>query len=215
MKLILLIAALFVPAVYGKEVLVNCRFLGFEPAKDGITSLVAVGKDGKPEPIPLDLEVLSKPVTLKSEKGVITFRKSESDTSIAATAAIPGATKDVIILFIPTGKEGLVHETIVLDSSLKAFPPGGGIILNHCPEKAKVTIGERVIEIKPDQSTPFARPKQIDEFNMVGIRLEIDVNGTWRIVSESNFRFVSDQRHLFITYIDPVTKRPRFWIYHE
>lgn len=216
MKLLLLTAALLTSMVQGKDVLVNCRFLGFEPAKDGITTLVAIGKDGKTETIPLDLEVLSKPVVLNSEKGMILFRKSESDPSVAATAKLPSsATKDVIIFFIPTGKEGLVHETLVLDSSLKAFPPGGGIVLNHCPENARVTIGEHLIEIKPDEMRPFTRPNQIDEFNMVGIRLEVDVTGTWRIVSESNFRFVKEQRHLFITYIDPVTKRPRFWIHHE
>ena len=193
----------------------NCRFLGFEPAKDGTTSLVATGKDGKSETIPLDLEVVSKPVALKPESGVITFRKSESDASIAATAKLPAAAKDVIILLIPTGKEGLVHETIVLDASPKAFPQGGGIILNHCPDKANVTIGELEIEVEPNEFARFARPKEIDEFNMAGISLEMDVAGTKRKVSESNLRFVKEQRHLLVSYINPVTKRPRFWIHQE
>jgi hypothetical protein len=216
MKLIALIATLFVPVVQGKDVLVSCRFVGFEPAKDGITSLVATGKDGKPETIALTVEeTLSKPVMLKLEKGLITFRKGESDTAVAATAIIPAAAKDAIILFVPTEKVGLVLETLVLDSSAKAFPPGSSIILNHCPQKAKITVGEHVIEIKPDESAPVARPKEIDEFNMVSVKFELETDGTWRTAFESNVRFVKEQRNLFVSHIDSATKRPRFWIYQE
>ncbi|MEO5916364.1 MAG: hypothetical protein ABIS50_19160 [Luteolibacter sp.] len=219
MKLILLIATLFIPVVQGKDVddvLVSCRFLGFEPAKDGTTSLVAPGKDGKPETIALTMgETLSKPVVLKSEQGMITFRKGESDTAAAATAKIPAGTKDAIILFIPTEKEGLILETLVVDSSAKAFPPGNSIVVNHCPQKAKITMGEHVIDIKPDESVAVARPKEIDEFNMVNVKSELETDGTWRIASESNIRFVQTQRNLFVMHIDAETKRPRFWFFQE
>lgn len=215
MKLILLITILFVPVVHGKDVLVSCRFLSFEPAKDGITSLVAPGKDGKPETVPLTVETMSDPVVLKPENGVITFRKGESDTAVAATANIPPTTKDAIILLIPTQKEGLVHETLVLDASAKSFPKGSSIILNHCPEKAKVTVGEHEIEIKPDESAQVTRPKEINEFNMASIKFQVETNGTWRIAFESNIRLVEDQRNLFVTYVDSATKRPRFWIFKE
>ncbi len=216
MKHIAIVAALLVTVVQGKDVLVSCRFVGLEPNKDGITALVATGKDGKAETIALTVEeALSKPVVLKSDKGVISFRKGESDTAVAATAKIPATAKDAIIFFVPTDKEGLVLETVVLDSSAKAFPPGASIILNHCPQKAKITVGENVIEIKPDEFAPVARPKEIDEFNMVSVKFELETEGTWRTSFESNVRFVKEQRNLFVSYIEPATKRPRFWIFQE
>jgi len=216
MKLIALIVTLLIPIVQGKEVLVSCRFMGFEPAKDGITALVAPGKDGKPETIALTVEAtLSKPVVLKSEKGVITFRKGESDTTAAATANIPAGTKDAIILFVPTEKEGLLLETLVMNSSAKAFPSDTSIILNHCPQKARFTLGEHVIEIKPNESISVIRPKQIDEFNMVGVKFELKTDGKWRTAFESNVRFVKGQRNLCVSHVDLATKRPLFRIFQE
>ncbi|MEO5716676.1 MAG: hypothetical protein ABIT37_24570 [Luteolibacter sp.] len=215
MKLIAIIAALLAPVVHGKDGLVNCRFLGFEPTKDGIPTLVAQGKDGKLETIALTQgDTLSKSVVLKSEDGVITFRKAESDAA-AATAKIPDGTMDVIVLFTATEKEGLVRETVVLDSSAKAFPPDGSIILNHCPQKAKVTVGDGVIEIKPDESVPLGRPKEIDDFNMASVKLELETAGVWRTVFESNVRFIKGQRSLFVAHVDPESKRPRFWMSQE
>lgn len=215
MKLIVLIACLVAPVLHGKDVLVTCRFLCFEPAKDGTTTLVAPGKDGNSEKIPLTADTLSQPIVLKSEKGVITFLKEGSETVPAATAQIPAAAKDAIIFFLPTTKDGLIHETLVLDASVKAFPKGSSVIVNTCQQKAKITIGEHEFEIPPNASANHGRPATLDEFNMATVKAQLEIDQSWRTAFESNVRFVGDQRNLFVTYIDPVTKRPRMWSLSE
>ena len=215
MKPIVLIACLLSSALHGKDSLVTCRFLCFETAKDATAELLAAGKDGKPEKIPLTLDTLSKPVVLKAENGEISFQKEGPAAAPVATARIPATINDAIILFLPTTKDGLVHETFVLDSSAKAFPKGSSVVLNICRQKAKITIGEEEFEIKPNAFIRRSRPAKLDQFNMANVKALLEIDQAWRTAFESPVRFLVDQRNLFVTYIDPASQRPRFWSFSE
>lgn len=215
MKLILLVTLLSTQVLLAKDTLVNCRFLCFEHAKDDATTLVAAGDSKSLETIPLTLKKISKPFALKSVNGEIAFKKSVSDTALAATAKVPAGAKDAIIVFLPSTNEALIYDTLVLDSSSKAFKKGSSIVLNIGPGNAKASIGENQVEIASNESATLARPKTLDQFNMANVRFQMEMGGSWRNAFESTVRILENQHHLFVIYLDPASKRPNTWRHTE
>lgn len=211
MKFFLWIAiALLAPALAADDSSVSCRFLCFERSADGTEKLVAKGSGGAFADCPLPLSIPSAPVALDASGGVIGFRKSADDAGVAATARIPAGVKKAFILFLPAaGKAPQLHETVVIEDSAKGFPQDGCVVLNLYQADVRFVIGEHKIQLRPGGTTALQRPAKRDDFNMSGIAFQFQTGGDWRTAAESMIRFPEGQRHLFVTFIDPKTKRPR------
>ncbi len=189
---------------------ISCRLLCFERAKDGTAALVAAGEDGGAVDCPLPLGMPSQPVSLSAKGGVIEFRKSPADPAPAATARMPAGANRVFILFLPPAeKEDRLHETVVIEDSPKDFPQDGCVVLNLYQRNVRFVIGEHRIMLPPGKTAPLARPVERDDFNMSAVVFQFETGETWRTASESMIRFAEGQRHLFVTFVDPATKRPR------
>ncbi len=189
---------------------ISCRLLCFERAKDGTAVLVAAGADGEAVDCPLPLGMPSPPVPLPAKDGVIEFRKSPADPAPAAVARVPAGTNRVFILFVPQGEKGdRLHETVVIEDSPKGFPQDGCVVLNLYQRNVRFVIGEHKVMLPPGRTAPLARPAERDDFNMSAVVFQFETGETWRTASESKIRFAEGQRHLFVTFVDPATKRPR------
>lgn len=211
MKFLLWIAiALLAPALAAGDAPVSCRFLCFQPSADGTSKLVAKASGGAFADCPLPLSIPSGPVALEAPGGVIGFRKSAGDDATAATARIPAGVKNAFIVFLPaTGKGPQLYETVVIEDSAKGFPKDGCVVLNLYQADVRFVIGEHKIRLRPGGTAALQRPAKRDDFNMSGIAFQFETAGDWRTAAESMVRFPEGQRHLFVTFIDPKTKRPR------
>jgi len=209
-----ILAALFFIGISHAEETVACRFLCFTRAKDGTAELVSKGVEGAPVKCPLPLADFSKPFALVPVGGVIEFRKTSEDPVPVVTAKIPAGVKQALVIFLPVEDEGkLLHRTLVLDQSSKGFPESGCLVTNLYSQSVRFAIGEHQILLPAGKTAPLNRPGKRDEFNMAGVTFQFQTGETWRTASESMIRFVEGQRHLFITFVDPATKRPKLRIF--
>lgn len=189
---------------------VACRFLCFARAKDGTAALVAAAPGGKAADCPLPLSTFSKPVALLPAGGVIEFRKAAGDPAAVTSARIPAGMKQALLLFLPSEDEGKqLHETVVLEDSPKAFPADGSVVLNLYRQNVRFILGEHQILLPPGKTASLARPVKRDQFNMAAIAFQFQTGESWRTAAETMVRFPEGQRHLFVTFVDPATKRPR------
>lgn len=206
----LVLALIALTGISQAQEAVACRFLCFARAKDGTAKLIAAGANGQPLDCPLPLSMPSNPVPLVPKNGSIEFRKAVTDTAPVAVAKVPAGIKSAYVLMLPSeGKEGQIHDVVVIDDSPKGFPKDGCVVLNLYQQNVRFIIGEHQILLPPGKTAPLERPKKIDEFNMSATAFQFQSGEEWRTASESLIRFPEGQRHLFVTYVDPATKRPR------
>jgi len=189
---------------------VACRFLCFERAKDGTTKFIAAGAGGQAVDCPLPISMPSAPVSLVAKNGVIEFRKAVGDAAPSAVAKVPAGVGSAFVLMLPpTGNEGRIHDVVVIEDSEKGFPKDGCVVLNLYEQNVRFIIGEHQVLLPPGKTAPLERPKKLDEFNMGATAFQFQSGEEWRTASESLMRFPEGQRHLFVTFVDPATKRPR------
>jgi hypothetical protein len=209
MKLVIMLCLVLAALAAGQDVpVVTCRFLCFERPPDGTAALVAIAPGNQPVDCPLNTASLSKPVKLAAGNGTIEFRKTAADPAPLAVAKVPGGMVAAVILFVPKGVEQ-GYGTVVIEDSAKGFPPDGCVVLNLYQSDVRFVIGEHKILLPAGKTAALARPTQLDGFNMAGVAFQFQQGKDWRTAAETLLRFPEGQRHLFVTHVDPKTKRPR------
>lgn len=204
----LLLALLSTVGAQDGAAVVTCRFLAFERSPDGIAALIAMAPGDQPVDCPLAMSALSKPVKLVAPGGKINFRKAATDPAPAAVATVPAGATAAIILFIPKGGES-GFGAVAIEDSAKGFPADGSVVLNLYKADVRFVIGEHKVLLPSGRIATVARPQKRDDFNMSGIAFQFQQGADWRTAAETMVRFPEGQRHLFVTYVDPRTNRPR------
>jgi len=191
----------------------NCRLLNFQRG-GGIKSLFVLDAEGKPTECRLPSDSLSDPVRLPAEGRRILFRK-EPDGEPVAVAEVPRDVSLALLLFLPSPDPKFAFKPVVLDGSDRAFPKGGSLVLNTYTKDVRFIMGEHKIQLQPGKSVHLERPEQRNNFNMAGVTFQFETDKGWRAAYESMIRFPEGQRHLFVAFVDPKSKRPRIRAYRD
>ncbi|WP_193213284.1 hypothetical protein [Luteolibacter marinus] len=189
---------------------VTCRILCLNRAKDAPEKFVANGADGAIVDCPLPIDTPSNPVVLAADGAKLGFYASAGDPSPAVTAKIPSGLSDLLLIFVPGEEAGAPpYRALVLDHSPKGFPDDGCLVVNLYQKDIRFVIGEHRGLLPAGKSYPLARPAKRDDFNMAGLAFQFQSGEKWRTAAETMVRFAGGQRHLFVTFVDSKTKRPR------
>lgn len=195
---------------------ISCRLLNFQRDGGGLDKLYVVDPaSGEQIECKVRRDKLSEPVRLPLANGSLVFRLSPGDAEPASTAVVPKAIRKALVLFLPTADEKQKFRTVVLDGSEKSFPESGCLVLNLYSENVRFILGENKILLPAGKTVTLGRPEERDNFNMAGVIFQFNAKGEWRSAYESKSRFPKGQRHLYISYVDPKTRRPKVRAYRD
>ncbi len=219
MRLLLLPFLLLFPTLLSAQDArpVQCRFLSFGDSKAPPSVVSASGK-GAEINCPLSSSQISQKITCFAVGNKISFLSS-ADKKPLATATIPAEVGTALLVFIrvPEGPEAIAPawKILVIDDTAKNFPDGGAFIANFCSQDIRFTIGEHKGMLHSGGFHGYAKPEQVDTFNMAPVVFEIQQADKWRIANESALRFLSGMRYLIFAYVDPASGRPRINTYQD
>ena len=217
MRTLLLCLSLLSPLVgNGQEFKkISCRFLCLD-AENPVPPLLNIGEKGAEIACAVHTAELSPAVVCAAKDQTISFL-SAADRKPAATAKIPNTGKDFILIFVAAAKapDTLPWRVFVIEDSPANFPDGGAYVANFHNQDIRFVIGDKKLMLRSGTSHGFARPTQLDSFNMAPVSFEFQQNGTWRIAKESMQRFLPGMRYLFFAYVDPTSGRPRISTYRD
>jgi hypothetical protein len=197
---------------------VRCRFLSFGAAGDPPPAIAISGK-GAETPCPLSSTQLSAEITCEARANAIGFLSS-ADRKPMATATIPAGINAALLIFIqapktPDAAQPPAWRVLVIEDSPKNFPDGGAFIANFYNQDIRFVIGEHKGLLHPAGSHGYAKPEEIDSFNMAPVTFEFLKEDKWFIANESALRFLPGMRYLIFAYVDPVSGRPRINTYQD
>lgn len=186
----------------------NCRLLNFNRQAEDIDSLFVVNADGKPFECQLPTESLSDPTVLPVVEQSLVFRK-DPDGQPIATGRVPRGMAKALVILLPSSDPDETFQPLILEDSGKSFPADGAMVVNLYAEDIRFIIGEHRKQLKPGQNVGLERPAERNNFNMAAVNFQFKTTKGWRSAYESMIRFPGEQRHLFITIVEPRSKRPR------
>jgi hypothetical protein len=217
MRSFLFCLSLLLPLVgYAQEFKkISCRFLCLD-AENPVPPLLNVGEKGAEIPCTVHTAELSPAVACSAKDQTLTFL-SAADRKPAATAKIPDSGKAFILIFVAAAKapDALPWRVFVIEDSPANFPDGGAYVANFHNQDIRFVLGDKKLMLRSGTSHGFARPTQLDSFNMAPVSFEFQQNGTWRVAKESMQRFLPGTRYLFFAYVDPTSGRPRISTYRD
>lgn len=195
----------------------NCRFLRFERGSQSPAPLYVMGAEGKePTECPLPQDQLSKPVALSPVNGTLAFHAApQGGGEPVAVAKVPTGLTQALLMFLPSDEENRAYNVVVLDGSEKGYPKDGALVVNLYNQDVRFILGEHKVQLPPGKVAALGRPAQRDNFNMAPVAFQFRTDDQWRMAYESMIRFPEEQRHLFVSYVDPRTKRPRVRSYRD
>ncbi len=192
----------------GAQGTLSCRILNFNRKAEDIDSLFVADAEGKTVECELPTESLSDPVGLPVVEQSLVFRK-EPEGKPVAKARVPRGVNRALVILLPSADPDQTFRPLILEDSEKAFPPDGAMVVNLYGEDIRFILGEHRKQLKPGQHVGLERPAQRNNFNMAPATFQFKTTKGWRSAYESMIRFPGDQRHLFITILEPRSKRPR------
>lgn len=194
--------------------MLTCRLLNFERGGNGNNELIVVDQEGLPVQCKLPSDSLSKPVKLPVIERKLIFRREIAEPPVAI-ATVPSGITEALLVFLPSDDPKFDYRPVVLDGSKKGFPESGCLVLNIYSEEVRFILGEHKIMLPPGKTAKLERPEQRDNFNMAGVVFQFKTDKGWRAAYETMSRFPEGQRHLYIAYVDPKSKRPKVRSYRD
>lgn len=186
----------------------SCRILNFNRQAENVDSLFVVDSEGKPFECQLPTESLSKPTALPVVEQQLVFRK-EPEGEPVARGRVPKGLNRALVILLPSNDPDEAFQPLILEDSENSFPPDGAMVVNLYGEDIRFILGEHRKQLRPGQNVGLKRPDQRNNFNMAAVTFQFKTTKGWRSAYESMVRFPGDQRHLFITILEPRSKRPR------
>lgn len=216
--LITLVFLLPVPGYAQDSRLVSCRFLSFGSTGDPPPAITLSDK-GAETTCPLSSTQLSAEITCSAKANSIAFLSS-ADRKPMATATIPAEVKAAILIFVqapktPEATEPPAWRVLVIEDSPKNFPDGGAFIANFYNKDIRFIIGEHKSLLHAAGSHGYAKPENLDSFNMAPVTFEFLNEEKWHIANESALRFLPGMRYLIFAFVDPISGRPRINTYQD
>ena len=213
--LLLFTSFLVLPLHAAEDGRISCRMLNFQREGGSLgTVFVADPASGGVIECKVPRDKLSDVVRLPMKERKLEFRLEPGGPPVWV-APVPSSVREALVIFLPAESEKEKFRTVVLDGSEKSYPEGGSLVLNLYSEKIRFILGEHKILLPPGKTATLARPQERDNFNMAGVIFQFESKGGWRSAYESKSRFPEGQRHLYVTYVDPKSRRPRVRTYRD
>ncbi len=218
MRLLLLPLLLFPALLSAQDARpVHCRFLSFGGSEDPPSVIFASGK-GTEITCPLTSSQISRKFTCSAVGDKIPFLSS-ADKKPLATANIPPGVGTALLVFVralgDSEATAPAWKILVIEDTPKNFPDGGAFIANFCSQDIRFIIGEHKGMLHAGGFHGYAKPEEVDTFNMAPVVFEFQQADKWRIANESALRFLGGMRYLIFAYVDPVSGRPRINTYQD
>lgn len=197
---------LLLPAVaMGQNVeKISCRVVCFARNNDKIEKLALRVPEQQEVISEFPVSHISGMVTIPVVGGKAVFYDAASaDGPPVAIATIPPDIKNTLIIFFPSPTNGQSsYSTWVLDFSKKGIPDDGVLVSNVSTKDARIIIGEHKILLRPGKLAPLLRPKELNEYNMAKLEIQIERNGQWETATQTVIKFPKGLRQLFVAYFD-------------
>lgn len=194
---------------------IACRLLNFQRDGGGVDVLFVVDPaSGEAIECKVPRDKLSNPIRLPLADRSLVFRTAPNEAP-AAKAAVPKAIREALVLFLPSDDPERKFQVVVIDGSKKAYPVGGCLVLNLYNENVRFIVGEHKILLPAGKTASVERPEQRNNFNMAAVIFQFRSKGGWRSAYETMSRFPEGQRHLYVTYVDPKSRRPKVRSYRD
>lgn len=219
MRLLLLPILLVFPTLLSAQDArpVQCRFLSFGGSEDP-PAAIATSEKGTEITCPLSASRISQKITCFAVGNQIPFRSS-ADKKPLATATIPPGISAALLVFIRVpggpGATAPACKILVIEDTAKNFPDGGAFIANFYNKDIRFVVGEHKGLLRAGGSHGYAKPEEVDSFNMAPVVFEFQQDDKWQTANESALRFLHGMRYLIFAYVDPVSGRPRINTYQD
>lgn len=198
---------------------VQCRFLSFGGTGE-LPSVIAASAKGSEITCPLSSSQISPRITCFAVGTQIPFLSS-TDKKPIATAIIPASVNAALLIFIHPPKTPQAAESagaikiLVIEDTAKNFPDGGAFIANFYNKDIRFIVGEHKGMLHAGGFHGYAKPEEVDSFNMAPVVFEFQNDDKWHTANESALRFLRGMRYLIFAYVDPVSGRPRIQTYQD
>jgi hypothetical protein len=149
------------------------------------------------------------PVKLKSRKIVLTTQAGAASVKdpalVVGSCELPAKSTSAILLFVPEKPGSPACKVVVLDDSIKAFPPGSIKIANLSTLPVKIELEKKPFDFKPGEIRNIEDPP-VNDANSSGIKGTCESGGQWQLFSSGVWPHPGPKRVLQVIVDNPTTK---------
>ena len=152
--------------------------------------------------------------TLPVNGSLVLYDRADIDplnptVGIAASIKLPAGLKQAIVVVLPSPADSKpAYKLLVIDDSLKAFPPGESRVVPLLNVETAIQAGEHRLQIQSGKITTVPPVKKVNEFMMAQTNFYYQQAGSWVPFTERQLQYLDDYRRIFLVYATPGAVQP-------